>query len=200
MIFGTQAAPQGGIVNRIALAIALALAASTAAAQHYRWVDKDGTVHYTDTPPPATAKNVQKKQASSGPAEGPVGGYATQQAAKNFPVVLFTSEGCGSPCNDAKALLAKRGVPFREVTVGDDVTRDELRKISGALEVPVMTVGKDLRKGYEPDMYDAALTAAGYPTSAPPLPQNAPKSAPKAEPAAPAPKSEEPPRGRYSPL
>jgi len=39
-------------VNRILIAMAFLLAAGTAGAQMYRWVDKDGKVRYGDTPPP----------------------------------------------------------------------------------------------------------------------------------------------------
>lgn len=39
---------------------AAALLALPAAAEMYRWVDKDGRVHYSDQPPPATIK--QQKQ------------------------------------------------------------------------------------------------------------------------------------------
>ena len=34
---------------------------SAAWAQQYRWVDEKGRVHYTDTPPPPSAKSTQKK-------------------------------------------------------------------------------------------------------------------------------------------
>jgi len=37
------------------------LAAASVAAQQYRWTDEKGKVHYGDAPPPASAKNVQKK-------------------------------------------------------------------------------------------------------------------------------------------
>ncbi len=40
------------------LALALLLAASTASAQVYKWVDADGVTHYTNLPPPAGAKEV----------------------------------------------------------------------------------------------------------------------------------------------
>ena len=40
------------------------LVATPAAAQAYRWVDKDGKVHYSQTaPPPAEAREVQKRTA-----------------------------------------------------------------------------------------------------------------------------------------
>lgn len=40
----------------LALALAAAFAGSLDAQTLYRWIDADGKVHYTDTPPPATAK------------------------------------------------------------------------------------------------------------------------------------------------
>src|SRR5204863_7062656 len=46
---------------RLALAALLLGCAATAAAQLYRWTDDKGKVHFGDTPPPAGARNVQKK-------------------------------------------------------------------------------------------------------------------------------------------
>ncbi len=48
------------------LAIGLLLAfAAAASAQMYRWVDKDGRVRYSDTPPPAGIKGTTLQQAPS---------------------------------------------------------------------------------------------------------------------------------------
>src|SRR5512147_171131 len=101
-------------MGRIGIGIALALAATAASAQTYRWIDRDGKVNFTDTPPPAFARDVQKRTRDPGPAESGQGSFDLQQAQKKFPVVLYTSEPC-PPCKDARELLAKRGVPFREV-------------------------------------------------------------------------------------
>jgi hypothetical protein len=49
------------------IALAVLLAATVVAAQVYKWVDKDGKVQYSDTPPPdakAEAKKVDVKPAS----------------------------------------------------------------------------------------------------------------------------------------
>ena len=55
---------------KLLMAIAALLAAATVAAQVYRWVDKDGKVQYTDTPPPpdlkGTAKKIDTRPASGG--------------------------------------------------------------------------------------------------------------------------------------
>ena len=47
------------MISRAFLLVLLTLA-GLAHAQQYRWVDKNGRVQYTDTPPPASAKDVRK--------------------------------------------------------------------------------------------------------------------------------------------
>lgn len=49
-------------------AIAILLATATVAAQVYKWVDKDGKVQYSDSPPPASATKTEAKKVDIGPA------------------------------------------------------------------------------------------------------------------------------------
>ena len=196
-------------MKRLAIAVAAMLVAATAGAQMYRWVDKDGKVQYTDTPPPAAAKSVQKRAtAPASTSAGPAAPYAVQQAAKNFPVVVYTSPNCGQACADGKALLAARGVPYREITVGSEggMSKEEMQKATGSDGVPVMVVGRSPTRGFEAEMWHSALDAGGYPRSAPPLSAQAQKAAaapaakaeaPKAEPAPAA--EPEKPKGPYAP-
>ena len=151
-------------------AVLLAVALTGARAQQmYRWVDKDGKVHYTQLPPPADAKNVQRRTAVSGAADSGDLPYATQLAAKNYPVTLFTSADCGQGCKDARESLEKRGVPFEEVVVGDDKSVADLRRLTGKTQVPVLRIGTQVEVGYEPEDWKAALDVAGYPASGPPV-------------------------------
>jgi glutaredoxin len=139
-------------------------AACAASAQIYRWTDENGRVHVTGTPPPASAKAVQKKSLtiSSAAPENAGQPYALQLAAKSFPVTLYTSANC-EPCGSARKLLNARGVPFREVLVVDEAQQEELRKVAGALAVPAITVGSNLQKGFEESAYHSLLDIAGYP-------------------------------------
>ena len=50
-----------GCTMRVLTAFGLLLFALAAQAQLFRWTDESGKVHYTDTQPPANAKNVEKK-------------------------------------------------------------------------------------------------------------------------------------------
>jgi glutaredoxin len=191
-------------------AILLLVAAAASAQQIYRWTDDKGRVHITDTPPPPSAKDVQKKSAPSGPATGAEQqpSYDLALAMKEFPVVLYTSPLCKEPCANARAALNQRGVPFREVQVWDVASNEALKRVSGSNQVPTLVVGSSVQQGYEQGAFDALLDSARYPKAGvappraqgePPLPEGyAPPSdnAPlKAEPI----KSEPRPSGPYAP-
>lgn len=144
-----------------------------AAAHAYRWVDKDGAVHYTQTPPPPDAKNVQKKSFGGGGAPVPDLPYATQQAAKNSPVTLYVSPDCGALCDQARALLVKRAVPFKELNINTQKDIDDLKRLVGKGEVPALVVGAQTQSGFGESAYNGLLTSAGYPSSGPQIPLDA---------------------------
>lgn len=139
----------------------LLLLPAFAQAQMYRWIDDSGKVHYSDQAPPSSARSVEKKSVQGKPSASPSLPYALQQAVKDFPVTLYTSESC-DPCVQARELLNKRGIPYRDVNISN---ADELERLTGATGVPVMTVGRDIHnKGFESGAYQAALDNAGYPS------------------------------------
>jgi len=151
---------------RLLIAISLLAFAVAAQAQLYRWTDSSGKVHYTDTPPPADAKNVEKKASARPSAEAASAAqqsYALQQAVKNFPVTIYTSKDCGNPCKKALDYLTKRGVPFAEKTVNTQADIDAVVKLSGAPKVPVLAVGIVVKSEFEEQAWGEALDTAGYP-------------------------------------
>jgi glutaredoxin len=153
----------------IAAAI-LFTACAGASGQAYRWVDKDGKVHYTQEPPPPGAKSVQKKTFRQGQAETSSLPYATQVAAKNYPVTLHTAPDCGDPCDRARALLVRRSVPFREVSVLSQNEVDELKRLSGRSDIPLLVVGAQTQSGFQESMFHSLLDTAGYPAAGSSLP------------------------------
>jgi glutaredoxin len=148
------------------LFIVLIFAVTGASAQLYRWVDQDGKVHYSDTPPPPTARNVEQKKFTNSVIETSQQPYEVQQTARNFPVTLYTASFCVEACNLSRALLTKRGVPFKEVVVADQEMVDTVKKISGSGQIPVLTVGRQVQVGFEAGTYDSMLDLAGYPKTA----------------------------------
>lgn len=168
------------------------LASASASAQMYRWVDQGGKVHYTDTPPPpAAAKSVEQKKLGGSVIETSQVSFQLQQAMRTFPVALYTSPSCKEGCLQARELLARRGVPFKEVSVADEESNALLKKISGANQVPTLVVGSQLQIGYETGALNGLLDTAGYPKTTVALPGAAralapPRAAPAAAPSAPA--------------
>lgn len=171
------------------LLIVLAILALPAAAGTlYRWVDADGKVHYTDKPPPASVKDVKQQPMRAQPAEDTARlPYATQVAAKNFPVTLYATD-CGDACTRARELLRKRGIPYTEKDPEQPEGYQELSKLlSGQMEVPVLKVGPSVTRGFSEEPWHIALDVAGYPRSAgapPPKPAQKPEPQPAAAPEA----------------
>lgn len=150
----------------VLLCLAAALAATAAQAQStvYRWVDKNGNVQYTDSPPPADAKSVtEKRMRGGGPSSEEQVPYATQMAARRNPVTLYTSNSCGDYCAQGRALLGKRGVPFAEKNAqANQADQEALMKIAGSLAVPLLVVGEANVHGFDEEAWNAALDRAGY--------------------------------------
>jgi glutaredoxin len=151
---------------KIILAMVLLAASSTLlATQLYRWVDENGKVEYRDTPPPSSAKKVELRPFGGGTVETSSLPFSVQQAARNFPVTLWNSS-CGAPCDQARAHLARRGVPHAEKDAQADV--EAFKRLTGGIDVPVLYVGSNRVNGYLEAEWDAALDIAGYPRTAPP--------------------------------
>jgi glutaredoxin len=194
------------------LAAVLALCAASAQAQQmYRWTDEKGRVHITDTPPPPGAKSVQKQSGAVAPSAEPQAPFELAQAQRDFPVVLYTSPPCKQPCDQARAALNRRGVPFKEVLIWDEDSQEQLKKVAGQSdEVPVLTVGRSVHKGFTQEGYDSLLDSARYPRAgilpartqpAPKIPEDyvSPENRGNVPPAEPIKPAEEPKPGPYSP-
>src|SRR5438067_876552 len=92
------------------LCFAAVLCAAQASAQSnvYRWVDKDGKVHFSDTPPaPAEARESAQKRMGGGYVEEQFP-YAVREAMKSHPVTVYMSSDCGEPCAQGRELVSNR--------------------------------------------------------------------------------------------
>jgi glutaredoxin len=132
------------------------LAAPAHAGKLYKWIDKEGNVSYQDRPPPPESGRVEEKTlrgATTAPApEGP----------KRPPVVLYVVPDCSS-CDLMRAVLQRRKIAFDEKNVESNAEmQTELKKKTGGLSVPAVTVGDKVVKGYSEAALEGELDAAGY--------------------------------------
>ena len=142
--------------------LAAAAASGLAQAQQYRWVDENGKAQFGDTPPPG-AKDVRKIAATTTKPATPELPFELNRLQKDFPVTHYTAPACKEGCERARALLNGRGVPFKEISVWEEDTNEELKRVSGGTEVPTMLVGRSVERGFEQTAFDVLLDSAGYP-------------------------------------
>jgi glutaredoxin len=188
------------MISRAFVLVLLTLA-GLAHAQQYRWIDKDGRIQYTDTAPPAWAKDVRKTDVTAAKPAAAALPFELTRLQQDFPVTLYTAPACKEGCDRARALLNKRGIPFKEISVFEKDTNEELKRVSGGTEVPTMIVGRSVERGFEQSAYDALLDSAGYPKAGvfPARAQKAP-DAPDGKPSVQAEKAEAPQKaGPYDP-
>jgi glutaredoxin len=173
----------------LAVIALLALAAQSLQAQTiYRIVGPDGRISFSDQPPASTGKAAALspggRSAASSTATGSLP-LELRQAVNKYPVTLYTGDGC-EPCNNGRALLVSRGIPFSERTVTTQQDAEALQKLSGQNSLPVLTIGGQRLSGFMSSDWSQYLDAAGYPQNSqlPPGYRNPPPS-PLAAPANP---------------
>lgn len=149
----------------IVAACLAAASAPLAAAGLYQWKDAQGRTVYSDQAPPPSTAAVQQRPFKGSVIE--VGEpYATRVAREKRPVTLYTS-ACGAPCDQARQLLAARGIPHATQDLEtSEAARSELEKLTGRLNVPVLRVGDEKIEGFETSRWQGALDRAGYPKPA----------------------------------
>ncbi len=162
-----------------ALLVVLAAAAMPAPAQGlYKIVAPDGTVTYTDRPPPAGSARVQPLGRSGAPSAAVGSGQlpaGLREVAARFPVVLYTVANC-APCDRGRELLRGRGIPYEERLADPDTDRDAWLRAVGSMEAPGLTVGAQALRGFNADEWQSTLDLAGYPRASR-LPPNYPPAA-----------------------
>lgn len=131
----------------------------------YRWVDKEGNVHYGERPA-ADAVSAEKRRlhgSAENEADLP---YSVRKARQDFPVTLYVSPACGEFCIQARALLNKRGIPFAEKNIMTKEDNASFKAVTGGNIVPTLMVGKTSLAGFAATQWNSELDNAGYPTNA----------------------------------
>jgi glutaredoxin len=136
----------------------------------FRWNDFNGQINYGDRPPPDAQNVIRIDLMTIGENTQSLLPYLVRRAASNFPVMLFTSKNC-PPCVTARDFLNKRGIPFAERTLQTADDSMEFKRLTGAEGVPVATLGTKPLIAFDPDEWNNALDATGYPATSQ-LPRN----------------------------
>jgi len=137
------------LICAVVLCLSLTVGVSGAATL-YRWVDDQGVIHVSETPPEGKM-NVAQAVVGEDPAKEPRSGPVTER--KEFrvrpgEVTIYTTPTCPW-CHKAKAWLRDKKIRYREIDVTSDRKGlDEMVKISGQTGVPVIVVGEEVIVGF----------------------------------------------------
>ena len=149
-------------LTAVVIGLALLVIAEAAAAQVYKWKDEHSATHYGDAPPPRVKSEVVKTDKQV-PARAPILPYELARAAQAAPVVLYTTASCGA-CDQGRALLRARGIPYAERTVNTAEDQQQLQQAGSAQnELPLLLVGSRKITGFQAAAWQEALTSAAYP-------------------------------------
>jgi hypothetical protein len=170
------------------LALILALPASfTSAAAIYKFVAPDGSVVYSDAMPnvqrytttristlsPAVAPDSAQPRAEE---DRPAAETARAVAGRNEPgqTVLFTNKQCAA-CDQARAYLLERHVPFYEFDIGTSQGYQSLIETGAANKGAPVLVGRNYKlQGFSPKSYDGMFARRAKPAE-PPAVRDAPQ-------------------------
>jgi glutaredoxin-like YruB-family protein len=149
-------------------------------AAFYQWVSENGTISFSDTPPPKGASSkgkdatvaepkYRKPEVRSQPiAETGASKVKSEETAPSReveattsaeypPVELYVTSWCGY-CKKAKAFLTSRGIPFREYDIERDAgAAQRMARLNSRGGVPVAVIGGKTLVGFSPSAYQHAL-------------------------------------------
>ena len=130
--------------------------------QTYQWRDKEGNLHFSDSPPQGVdakkksivegGQNPKPQDESSKPE------IKEKRPYRDIRVILYMTDWCPY-CRKARELLNSLGVNLIEYNVERDKNKGEeaSRKRGGGRGVPVIDVEGIIIKGYGPDRIKAAV-------------------------------------------
>jgi len=155
----------------------LALLAAGASFGQYKVVGPDGKVTYTDRAPTSNEGKATALSSRGGSATAvPDGNLPAElrQVAARYPVTLYTVASACELCSAARQLLRQRGIPYAEKSIATREDGEALQSITGARDLPALTVGSQVLRGFQRDDWNSYLDAAAYPKESK-LPANFPQ-------------------------
>jgi glutaredoxin len=126
-------------------------------AQIYKWVDEDGNVHFSSSPPPnGTAETVKPRVTNtySSPDIRTTTGDEPSATKVNRKVVMYSAVWCGT-CKTAKNYFRRKGIPFTEYDIEtSDKGRRDFKRLNGT-GVPIILVGKQRMNGFNSNQFES---------------------------------------------
>jgi glutaredoxin-like YruB-family protein len=165
------------LILRSLLALAVvSLFSTVAAAEMYRWIDKNGVVTFKDTPPPVSKTKTKKVKVyteddfaavpeqvdAPAPLRSARSSAPSPRAAKakgtHFDgiVDIYVTSWCRY-CKQAEKYLTSKGIPFVAYDIEKDRAANERHKNLGGDGVPLIIIGSHKMSGFSPQALEYYL-------------------------------------------
>jgi glutaredoxin len=154
------------LLKGVVTSLIVLLFCSTAAAQIYRWKDKDGNVVISSTPPPPGIKWEKRRLEES--REGPKSTDANaarpsaraqgeKRPVEDIKVIMYMTDWC-PVCKEARVYLKALGVNLVEYNVDKDEQKKQewIRKVGNKRGVPTLDIEGIILQG----LYGEKILAA----------------------------------------
>lgn len=150
-------------VGLLPLSLAVVALFPAQAEAQYKWVARDGTVSYGDRLPNENVESRKVGQTVTAADLNSALPFAVKTVADKHPVVLYSGSDC-APCDQSRAHLIKRGIPFTEKRINTAADAQAMEKLGFSdSNVPTLAVGRQKQVGFEASAFDNLLDIAGYP-------------------------------------
>ncbi|MEW6377377.1 MAG: glutaredoxin domain-containing protein [Thermodesulfobacteriota bacterium] len=133
----------------------------------YKWIDKDGNIHFSDTPPPPGV-DAEIKRFKEEPTEKPRTKWDTSKPRIDSPrekrpyrkinVIMYMTSWCGY-CRKAREFIHSLDVNLIEYNIEKDLARREemLSKSGGSKGVPLIDVEGIIIRGFNLEAIKVAV-------------------------------------------
>lgn len=157
--------------------VMLQLTAGPGDAVMYKWVDPNGVVHFSDTPPPsdqepetrettiykapepapAQLKRQKASPSTSRKVESKKAAVRSRPKVGDNKVEIFTADWCGY-CKKAIALLKANNIPFKQHDIEKDTgARKRMESLGGRGGVPFAIINGEKIHGFSVGTYNRVL-------------------------------------------
>jgi glutaredoxin len=132
----------------------LCVSMGVSAAGIYKWVDKQGNVHFGDRPP--VTQNAEPVELKPNTYQGvtiePFEAFKREPSRRNSRVVMYSTTWCGV-CKRARRYFQQQNIPFAEYDVEKtDKGRQDFRRLNGR-GVPIILVGDKRMNGFSVERF-----------------------------------------------
>lgn len=142
--------------------LSLLLLPAFTGAEIYRWVDENGKIHLSDSPPKQA--DVEQVDVEVNTYESidysKIQYYQREEKTAGKRVVMYATAWCGY-CAKARAYFQQKGIRFKEYDIDKDKAARERFDAYGRGGVPLILVGKEKMRGFSKARFEKLYSAGG---------------------------------------